>query len=403
MTSTGPIVVVGASLAGLRAAAALRTGGFTGALTLIGDEPRLPYDRPPLSKQTLTTVSGPLGTALPLADDLDIQWRLGTAAMQLDTSRRNVVLRDGTTVPYEGLLIATGAAARPWPGPVPEGVLTLRSESDAHALRAQLAPGRHAVVVGAGFLGGEIAAAARARGLHVTLLEAAAHPLQRAVGPLAGGFVGALHRAAGIDLRTHTTVTAFLSDQRGHLTAVRTSSGEELPADVAVLALGAVPATGWLTGSGIAHTGGVHCDAHLRALRPDGSVVPGVVAAGDVARVPQPLADGTPLALGHWTNATEQGEAAARTLLHPHSPPPWTGIPSFWSDLHATRIRSVGLPHLADEIHVPETDFPARRLEVAYHRKGRLIGALTIGRTSRLAAYRQQLAASPVHRGRAAG
>lgn len=154
----------------------------------------------------------------------------------------------------------------------------------------------------------------------MTLVEASAQPLERAIGTTAGAFIAALHREAGIDLRTNTTVTDFQAGADGRLTGVRLSDGSLLPADVAVLALGAVPATGWLAGSGLALEGGVHCDDRLRALRPDGSVVPGVFAAGDVARVPQPLAGGAPLALGHWTNAVEQGTAAAHALLSPTRP-----------------------------------------------------------------------------------
>ncbi|WP_258308900.1 FAD-dependent oxidoreductase [Streptomyces sp. NWU339] len=200
-----------------------------------------------------------------------------------------------------------------------------------------------------------------------------------------------LHRAAGIDLRTRTTVTGFRAGADGRVTGVELSTGDDVPADVVLLALGSVPATGWLAGSGVAVDGGVHCDPSLRVLYPDGSAVGGVVAAGDVARVPQPLTGGARLALGHWTNAVEQGTAAAATLLTGGAPTPFTAVPSFWSDLHGARIRSVGLPAVADETRVVEHDLANRRLEVAYHREGRLVGALTIGRTARLAAYRTAL------------
>ncbi|MEU9982563.1 FAD-dependent oxidoreductase [Streptomyces sp. NPDC050856] len=394
-TGAGPreLVIVGASLAGLRAAEALRAQGFTGNLTVVGDEPRLPYDRPPLSKQVLTATDRPASTELPLPDGLDIRWRLGQAAVALDPDTRTVTLADGARLPYDGLLIATGSAARGWPAeqPPPRGVMTLRGWDDALALRAELVPGRRLVVVGAGFLGGEIAAAARARGLDVTLVETGNQPLERAIGAVAGTFVATLHREAGIDLRTGTTVTDFHASADGRLTGVRLSDGTEAGATAAVLALGAVPATGWLAGSGIAVDGGVRCDPCLRALRPDGTAVPGVVTAGDIARAPQALADGEPLALGHWTNAVEQAATAAHTLLHPDAPRPFTGVPSFWSDLHGVKIRSVGLPGAADEARVLEYDLGARRLEVSYHRAGRLVGALTVGRVSRLAAYRQEL------------
>ncbi|MCH0541227.1 FAD-dependent oxidoreductase [Streptomyces sp. MUM 203J] len=388
------VVVVGASLAGLRAAEALRARGFTGTLTIVGDEPHLPYDRPPLSKQVLTSDVRPDVTELPRPDGLSADWLLGRAATGLDLDTRTVTLQDGAGLPYDGLVIATGSAARGWPAgrPVPPaGVVTLRGWDDALTLRATLEPGRRLVVVGAGFLGGEIAAAARARGLEVTLVEAAAQPLERAIGSAAGAYIAALHREAGIDLRTGTTVTDFHATSDGRLTGVQLSDGSSLASDIAVLALGAVPSTDWLAGSGLALEGGVHCDPYLRALLADGSVVPNVVAAGDVARVPHRLAGGERLALGHWTNAVEQGTAAAANLLAPQTPARFDEVPSFWSDLYGARIRSVGLPATADAARIVEHDLPGRRLEVSYHRAGRLVGALTIGRTARLAFYRSAL------------
>ncbi|MFE2291172.1 NAD(P)/FAD-dependent oxidoreductase [Streptomyces sp. NPDC059452] len=390
------VVVVGASLAGLRAATALREAGFTGRLTIVGAERHAPYDRPPLSKQFLTAAEAPADPLLPLPDGLRARWLLGRAAVRLDPYRRIVTLADGTRLPYGGLVIATGAAARSGvvddePGP-DQGVFTLRGRDDAMALRAALTPGRRLLVVGAGFLGGEVAAAGRALGLDVTLVAAGAVPLERAVGREVGAFVGMLHREAGIDLRTGTTVAAFGTGADGGLKGARLADGRLLAADVAVLALGAAPATGWLAGSGIEAVDGVPTDSRLRALFPDGTTVPGVVAAGDAARVPQPLAGGAATALGHWAAAAEQGAAAARTLLLGEGAPVFAEVPSFWSDFHGVRLRSVGLPALGDLVKVHECDRDARRLEVSYHLDGRLVGALTIGRTSRLAAYRRALA-----------
>jgi NADPH-dependent 2,4-dienoyl-CoA reductase/sulfur reductase-like enzyme len=392
------LVIVGASLAGLRAAQALRERGFTGALTIVGDEPYMPYDRPPLSKQVLTATDQSPGTELPVPNELEAHWRLGQAAVRLDLTSRTITLADGARLPYDGLLIATGSTARGWPAtqpPLPANVVTLRSWDDALALRAGLDAGGRLAVIGAGFLGGEIAAAARERGLDVTLVEAAAQPLERAIGTTAGTYIAALHREAGITVRTSTTVEGFLAGPDGRLTGVRLSDGTTIRAGLAVLALGGVPSTDWLAGSGVARDGGVHCDPCLRVLHVDGSVVPGVVAAGDVARVPQPLADGESLVLGHWTNAVEQGTAAAGTLLaeqgRGETLEPLAAVPSFWSDLHGARIRSVGLPVASDEARIVEYDLASRRLEISYHRAGRLVGALTIGRTGRLAAYRRAL------------
>ncbi|MEU1123985.1 FAD-dependent oxidoreductase [Streptomyces sp. NPDC005899] len=388
------LVVVGASLAGLRAAQTLRAEGFEGELTVVGAELHAPYDRPPLSKQALTAAGGPPDTALPVPDGIRARWLLGRPAVALDPRAATVALADGTTLPYDGLLVATGAAARRLPpdrGTPPRRVFTLRDRDDAHGLRAELTPGRRLLVVGAGFLGSEVAAAGRALGLDVTVVEAGHLPLERAAGRAVGAFVADLHRTAGVDLRVDTTVETLLSGPDGALTGAVLGDGTTVTADVAVLALGAVPATHWLAGSGLDAEGGVLCDRWLRALDTEGRIVPGVYAAGDAARVPQPLADGRPLALGHWNDALDQAATAARTMLTPHSPHALDAVPSFWSDLYGARIRSVGLPAAADEARVVEHDAAARRMEVSYHRAGRLVGALTIGRTARLAAYREEL------------
>lgn len=208
-----------------------------------------------------------------------------------------------------------------------------------------------------------------------------------------------LHREAGIDLRTDTAVTEFRTAADGGLSGARLTDGTDVTADAAVLALGALPATDWLSDSGLRTDGGVHCDTRLRALALDGTPVPDVVVAGDVARAPQPLADGAALALGHWTNAVDQAVTAARTLLRGAGSPAFDEVPSFWSDLHGVRIRSVGLPAVADTVEIHEIDSSTRRLEASYHRAGRLVGALTIGRAARLAAYHRSLAeASRAHR-----
>ncbi|MGW0933855.1 NAD(P)/FAD-dependent oxidoreductase [Streptomyces sp. NPDC002666] len=385
------VLIIGGSLAGLRAAETLRAEGFTGALTIVGDEHHAPYDRPPLSKQFLSAGGEPPDTRLPVPENLHARWLLGRAAVALNPRNRTVTLVDGTPLTYDGLLIATGASARGLPG-APEGVYTLRRRSDAEALREALAACRRLLVVGAGFLGSEVAAAGRARGLDVTLVEAGAVPLERAVGKEVGAFVGELHREAGIMLRTGTTVTRFSSDQAGRLTGALLADGTAVAADVAVLALGAAPASDWLIGSGLRIGGGVHGDSRMRALSLDGGVVPGVVVAGDVAKTPQPLADGAALSFGHWSDAVGQAASAARTLLLGEANPPWDGIPSFWSDLHGAQIRSVGLPGIADTVEIHEMDLSTRRLEAGYHRSGRLVGALTLGRTGRLAVYRNRLA-----------
>ncbi|MGW0605511.1 NAD(P)/FAD-dependent oxidoreductase [Streptomyces sp. NPDC002640] len=386
----GRAVVVGASSAGLRAAETLRARGWDGPLTIVGEERQLPYARPPLSKEVLLSAEEPEPVRLPVPASLGARWLLGRAAVRLDTRARRVTLSDGTELGYDGLVVATGARARA-PRSAPPGVFTLRGWDDAVALRERLLPGRSVVVAGGGFLGCEIADAARARGASVTLVTRGARPLDRALGREAGAFVAALRAEAGIRALPRAEVTGLRTGADGAPRAVELADGSSVAADTVVAALGAVPAVDWLTGSGLLLDGGVVCDPWLRALRVDGTVAEGVVAAGDVARVPQALAGGARLPTGHWADALAQGAAAATTLATGPSEP-YAVVPSSWSDLHGARLRGVGLPSLAEEARVAEYDVPGRRLEITYHHHGRLVGALTAGRMSRLAAHRAELA-----------
>lgn len=251
------IVIVGASLAGLRAAETLRGEGFDGHLTLVGDEPHPPYNRPPLSKDLLTGADSPETCALRVTTELDARWLLGREARRLDRARREVVLDDDERLRFDGLVVATGSRARPWPaGPVPPGVLTLRGLDDALALRAALAAGpRRVLVVGAGFIGSEVASSCAALGIPVTVVELDDAPLACLLGPQVGAFVADLHRAHAVDLRTGVTVRRFLGRRAVH--AAELTDGTTVDVDVAVLALGVVPNAEWLAGSGLGVDRGV--------------------------------------------------------------------------------------------------------------------------------------------------
>jgi NADPH-dependent 2,4-dienoyl-CoA reductase/sulfur reductase-like enzyme len=367
-------VVVGASLAGLRAVESARRTGYRGRIVLIGAEDHLPYDRPPLSKAFLD-VDGP-GEVTPfhseavLRDELGVELKLGAAAESLDTAAREVSA-GGTTIRYDALVIATGATARRLPG-----ARALRTAEDAVAVRAALDRGARTVVIGAGFIGSEVASAARKRGLPVTIVEAEAVPLVRAVGALAGAALAGLHHAAGTGLRLATEVTGVADD------GVVLATGEVLPADLVVAGIGAVPATGWLEGSGLTlheRDRGVVCDATLAAGPP------GVYAAGDVAHVANPLFDGEPMRLEHWTNAAEQGAAAARHALDPPSARALDAVPYFWSDWYGHRIQFVGTPR-ADEVAV-------QGAVTLYRRGDRVVGALTVDRPREIMKYRRRIAA----------
>jgi NADPH-dependent 2,4-dienoyl-CoA reductase/sulfur reductase-like enzyme len=359
------IVVVGASAAGLAAAETLRREGHTGPVTLVGDEPLAPYDRPPLSKQVLSGEWQPERLDLRPAADLaalDLDLRLGVAASGLELAERTVHLADGSTVPYDGLIIATGVRPRRLPG---EGAHVLRSLHDALTLRERLGPGRRLVVVGAGFLGAEAAAVAWRLGAKVTVLEPAPVPLAHAVGAEVGRMLSRAHLDRGVDLRCGVTVTEVTED------GVRLADGELVEADEVLMAIGSLPNTEWLDGSGLTVGDGVVCDEYCEAARD-------VYAAGDVARWYNPLF-GTSMRIEHRTNAAEQGMAAARNLLNPEARKPFSPVPYFWSDQYDMKIQAYGFLRGHDEVAVVEGDLSERRFVAAYRTGDRVSGALAVG------------------------
>ena len=371
------VVVVGASLAGFRAAEELRVQGYQGQITLVGDEAHRPYDRPPLSKQVLAGTQPPEATALdPVAgsiDDLGLTWRLGAAATSLDLGAREVGLADGERLPFDGLVIATGATPRALPGTGGiAGVHTLRTLDDAVAIRAAaLGSPRRVVVVGAGFIGAEVAATCRGLGAEVTLLEALPVPLERSVGPVLGAVVADVHRDHGVDVRLGVGVSGLSSDAAGHVTGVVLSDGVELAADLVVVGIGVVPNTAWLDGSGLTIDDGVLCEE-------TGLAAPGVVAAGDVARWPN-RRFGETMRVEHWDNATDMGAHVARTLLadaaggtgEPYAPIPW-----FWSDQYDRKIQLAGRAAAGDDVAVVAGSVEDRRFAALFGRGGRVVGVL---------------------------
>ncbi|MFJ9562861.1 NAD(P)/FAD-dependent oxidoreductase [Streptomyces fuscichromogenes] len=377
------LVVVGASLAGLRAVEAARKAGFDGRITLVGAEPHLPYDRPPLSKAYLDAASA---TEIPvfrsedvLRTELGVTLRLGEPATGLDTGRRQVVV-GGEPIPYDALVLATGATARRLPGTDGlRGVHTLRTADDAVAVRRALDAGARTVVIGAGFIGSEVASAARKRGLDVTVVEALPTPLVRAVGEVMGEACAWLHHRNGTVLHCGVQVTGF--EGEGRVERVLLSDGGALDADLVVMGAGAVPATGWLEGSGLTLDDGVVCDTTLF------TGAPGVYAAGDVARWHNPVF-GRSMRLEHWTSAAEQGAVAARNALDPAAARPYGTVPYFWSDWYDSRIQFVGVPQ-ADEIRVADGDAAGEGRCVALYREAdRLCGALTVNAPTEIMKYR---------------
>ncbi|MCI3273653.1 NAD(P)/FAD-dependent oxidoreductase [Streptomyces cylindrosporus] len=374
------IVVVGASAAGLTAVETLRREGYDGTLTLLGDESRPPYDRPPLSKQLLTGQWPADRLALRSATALDalgLDFRPHTPATGLDATGRAVHLTDGTQLPYDALVVATGVRPRRLPG---HGAHVLRTLDDALALREELRPGRRLIVVGAGFLGAEAAAVARSRGCEVVLLEPAPVPLAHAVGESVGKVLAQAHLDHGVTLRCGVAVTEVAPD------GVRLADGETVRGDAVLVAVGCRPNTEWLAGSGLTVADGVVCDEYCRAA-------PEVYAAGDVARWHNPLF-GVPMRVEHRTNAAEQAMAAARNLLRPESSKPFAPVPYFWSDQYDMRVQAYGWLRGYDEVTVVEGDLTERRFVAAYRGGDRLVGALAVGMPPKaLLRWRQDIAA----------
>jgi NADPH-dependent 2,4-dienoyl-CoA reductase/sulfur reductase-like enzyme/ferredoxin len=399
MRRTGRMVIVGASLAGLVAAATLRREGFTGALTMIGDEPYRPYDRPPLSKQVLDGWVPPDHTGLPRADELDARWLLGVPATGLDLTAKQVRLGDGGIIDYDRLLIATGTRARPWfnaDEAALDGVCVLRTRDDAAVLQQRLAsrPGR-VLVIGGGFTGSEVASACRARDLAVTLVERGPAPLVGALGGVIGAVAAGLHRDHGVDLRCGVTVTRLEGDTAGRLRRAYLSDGGTVDAEVTVVALGAVRNTEWLRDCGLAvGDWGVGCDAGCRAFDAAGVVTDDVFVAGDVARFPHPLYDYQFLALEHWGNAVAQAQIAAHNMISvPADRWPHLAVPVFWSAQFDTNIKSVGVPTLADQVFIAQGSVAQRRFVAAYGYQGRLTAAVGFNQAKWLESYQDLIEA----------
>ncbi|GGU14492.1 NAD(P)/FAD-dependent oxidoreductase [Nocardioides albus] len=375
------LLVVGAGLAGLRAVEGARAAGWAGRITIVGDEPHAPYDRPPLSKAVLAADEPPPVPALrseEVLETLQVRHLPGVRAEALDTERRMVTTTSGE-LGYDALIIATGSAATT----VPElsgvrGVHVLRRYDDALAVREAMARSREVVIVGAGFIGSEIASAARARGIGVTIVEASERPLERAVGPAAAVRLMQLHADAGVRLLTATTVSGVRSTDVG-VDKVELSTGETLAADAVVLGIGARPATAWLRDSGVeldARSGGVLCDSRLATS------APGVWAAGDIACV-----DG--VRSEHWTAAGEQGRVAGANAAGADAggaTEVFAAVPFAWSSWHGHRIQVVGETTAAGEEDHGDGF-------VLYRRRGAAVGAVGINSPGPMARLRRALTA----------
>ncbi len=387
------IVVVGASLAGLRACESLRTAGYTGTITLIGAERHEPYDRPPLSKALLKGEWEPERIRLRKPAELaglDLDMRLGVVATGLDTADRAVTVDSGETLAGDGVIIATGSAPRRLPNqPDFDGVTVLRTLDDSLDLRRRLADAPRVAVIGAGFIGLEVAATASRSGCTVTVLEGAPAPLMRGLGALMGEVVTRVHARHGVDVRCGVQV-AGIEGAGGRATGIRLGDGELVPAEVVVMGIGVAPVTQWLDDSGLELRDGVVCTEALRAA-------PGIYAAGDCARWVNGLfgETGEEMRVEHWTNAAEQGAAAATNLLAElagAAPTPYAPVPFFWSDQFDSRIQFLGRAHGDDDDVQLVAGEPDGSFVALYGHAGRLRGVLGVNMPRMVMPYRKLLA-----------
>ncbi|TCH99418.1 FAD-dependent oxidoreductase [Roseococcus sp. SYP-B2431] len=377
------VVIVGASAAGLAAAETLRAEGFGGTITLVGEERHAPYDRPPLSKQLMSGAweAGRLALRDQAAlDALGAEWRLGVRAVSLDVAARRVTLENNDGLDFDGLILATGVRPRRLPGRMPAGVHVLRGLDDALAIRDALAAKPRVAVIGSGVLGTEFAATARGLGCEVTLVGQAALPMARQFGARIGEMIAQRHREAGVALLPSTQVLRI--EGADHVTGLRLPGGRILPAELVLVAIGSVPTTGWLAGSGLDLADGVVCDAFCQAA-------PGIYAAGDLASWWHE-GYGRRLRIEHRMNASEQGAAAARNLLGAREA--FRPIPFLWSDQFDVKLQSYGLFPPGGEIEIePDAAAPGRFVALC-RVEGRLVGALGWNAVRALRQARQRLA-----------
>jgi NADPH-dependent 2,4-dienoyl-CoA reductase/sulfur reductase-like enzyme len=373
------IVIVGASLAGVRAAETLRTAGFDGTITMVGRENHMPYDRPPLSKNFLAGDWDADRVALRKPEafaELNLTWTLGVAATGLDTAANTITLDTGDTLSYDGLIIATGGEVRYLPHqPTMKGLHVLRTLADSESLRADINEGTKMVVIGAGFIGLEAAATATKRGATVTVLEGLPAPLVRALGTEMGEAIGQVHARNGVTIRCGVEVTGFTGDT--HVTGVSLGDGTVVEADVVLVGIGVVPATSWCESSTLTIRDGIVCDPNLNAGTPN------VFVAGDVLRWPNGFyTDIEPdMRIEHWTNAAEQGAHAAKNLLatlNAEALTPYEAVPFFWSDQFDARIQFLGRASADAQVDVVAGNPADGKWCAIYSVNNRLTGVLGI-------------------------
>jgi NADPH-dependent 2,4-dienoyl-CoA reductase/sulfur reductase-like enzyme len=381
------LAIVGASLAGLAAARAARAQGFTGRLVIIGDEPHRPYDRPPLSKDFLLGRITAEDLSLEIdTEDLDAEWVLGTGAASLNADARTITLKDGRTIAADGIVISTGARARQLPTLAGlSNVFTLRTLADAQDLAPELVSGSRMAVIGAGFIGAEVAAAAASRGMDVTMIDTKPVPFAAQLGTEMGSVVAGLHAANGVELISSAVIEDFYSGE-GNVTGLRLAGGRYVAADVVVVGIGAEPNTGWLEGSGLELRGGVVCDTMGR------TGLPGIVAVGDCAAWFDE-ATGTHCRMEHWTGALERAAVAVEALLDAGAAPKPAKPHYFWSDQHGVKLQFAGHSAGYDRLEIEVGDVQTHSCLAVYYRGDVPVAVLGMNQPRLFTKWRRSLAA----------
>lgn len=388
-----PVVIVGAGLGALRTAESLRKAGYAEQIVIVGDEHYMPYNRPPLSKEALSTGIDPVALEFRRKTSVDdVEWCLGVPATASNLERGEVTLADGRTLAMSGLVIASGIRPRRLPIPGPEnGRYTLRTADDAQHLRQLLTPSTNLLIMGAGFIGCEVAATARSLGCQVTVVALDAEPMVRPLGSDLGAAMRRRHEAHGVTFHLKRSVAEFLGDNT--ITAARLDDDTVIEANVVLEAVGSIPNTEWLEGNGMDLSDGVLTDGHLHALD---SALP-AVAVGDIARHPNALFPGQAYRIEHWNMPTEMGKVAGPTLLallegEQPSGETFRGLPSFWSDQYDLQLQSFGMPGIAQEYRLVEGTYDGPGI-VEYYDDSGLVGVVGLNRTAELAPYRRMLMA----------
>lgn len=381
--SNNGIVIVGGGLAAARTAEQLRRSEYSGRITIVSDEVHLPYDRPPLSKEVLRKEIDDVALKpREWYDEKGITLRLGSAATGLDTAGQTVALDDGTALGYDELVIATGLVPRRIPAlPDLEGIRVLRSFDESMALRERASAAQHAVVIGAGFIGCEVAASLRSLGVDVVLVEPQPTPLATVLGEQIGELVARLHRDEGVDVRLGLGVAEVRG--QGHVDTVVLTDGTELAADLVVIGIGSRPATEWLEGSGVDIDNGVVCDEAGRTSAPN------VWALGDVASWRDTT--GHQARVEHWSNVADQARVVVPAMLG-QDVPSAVVVPYFWSDQYDIKIQCLGEPEATDTVHLVEDD--GRKFLAYYERNGVLVGVVGGGMPGKVMKIRAKIAAA---------